>query len=83
MTKKRKERLRHQVKSRFYYLFWGAATVSVFAGQMYVGTGYRKMSHSIDDLMSGIKVLIELPTPKVIPVPDTGRGWEQHPMIIK
>tara|TARA_B100000287_G_C20071227_1_gene558518 strand:- start:182 stop:334 length:153 start_codon:yes stop_codon:yes gene_type:complete len=50
---------------------------------MYVGTGYRKMSQSIDTLMSGIKVLIELPTPKVIPVPDTGRGWEQHPMIIK
>ena len=83
MTKKNKEKLRHQVKSRFYYLFWGAATVSVFAGQLYVGSGYRKMSNSIDTLMSGIKVLIELPTPKVIPVPHTGRGWEDHPMIIR
>tara|TARA_B100000427_G_scaffold49690_1_gene37640 strand:- start:7245 stop:7412 length:168 start_codon:yes stop_codon:yes gene_type:complete len=55
----------------------------VFAGQLYVGTGYRKMSNSIDTLMSGIKVLIEIPTPKVIPVPHTGRGWEDHPMIIR
>mgnify|MGYP001431775054 FL=1 len=32
---------RAQVKSRFYYLFWGLATVSVLAGQLYVGSGYR------------------------------------------
>ena len=25
---------RNQVKSRFYYIFWGAATVSVFLGQL-------------------------------------------------
>ena len=42
---------RHQVKSRWYYLFWGTATVSVFAGQMYVGSGYRKMSNSLDILV--------------------------------
>ena len=35
------EKRRAQVKSRFYYLFWGAATVSVLAGQLYVGSGYR------------------------------------------
>ena len=39
------------MKSRFYYMFWGAATVSVFAGQMYVGSGYRKMSNSLDTLV--------------------------------
>ena len=39
----KKDKLRAQVKSRFYYLFWGAATVSVFAGQLYVGSGYRQM----------------------------------------
>ena len=33
-----KEKLRAQVKSKFYYWFWGLATVSVFAGQMYVGS---------------------------------------------
>jgi len=53
MSKKK----RHQVKSRFYYLFWGAATVSVFAGQLYVGTGYRKMSDSINDLIKAPIIL--------------------------
>ena len=41
---------RHQVKSRFYYLFWGAATVSVFVGQLYVGSGYRQMADRVEDL---------------------------------
>ncbi len=40
---KKRDKIRAQMKSRFYYMFWGAATVSVFAGQMYVGSGYRKM----------------------------------------
>ena len=53
MTDKKK---RHQVKSRFYYIFWGAATVSVFAGQMYVGSGYRMMSDSINKLIDGVEV---------------------------
>ena len=53
MTNKKK---RHQVKSRFYYIFWGAATVSVFAGQMYVGSGYRLMSDSINKLIDGVEV---------------------------
>jgi uncharacterized protein YcbK (DUF882 family) len=35
---------KHQVKSRIYYLFWGIATASVLAGQIYVGTGYRQMA---------------------------------------
>ncbi len=56
MTKLLKKKQRHQVKSRFYYIFWGAATVSVFAGQMYVGSGYRMMSDSINRLLDGIEV---------------------------
>ncbi len=56
MTNKKK---RHQVKSRFYYLFWGAATVSVFAGQMYVGSGYRRMADSFDRVVEGIIVEVE------------------------
>ena len=48
MKKTKKEKLRAQVKSRFYYLFWGSATVAVVAGQVYVGTGYRSMSRSLD-----------------------------------
>ena len=31
-----KEKQRAQVKSRFYYIFWGVATVSVVLGQVYV-----------------------------------------------
>ena len=44
-------KLKHQVKSSKYYLFWGAATIAVMAGQIYVGTGYRKMSNSLDILV--------------------------------
>ena len=53
---KDKRKLRAQVKSRFYYLFWGAATVSVFAGQMYVGSGYRQMSRSFNRIMDAIVI---------------------------
>lgn len=38
---------RHQVKSKFYYIFWGTATVSVLLGQLYVGTGYRMYASSL------------------------------------
>ena len=55
LTKKK----RHQVKSRWYYIFWGAATVSVFAGQMYVGSGYRRMSESFDRIVEGIVLQIK------------------------
>ena len=37
---------RHQVKSKWYYIFWGVATLSVVLGQLYVGTGYRMMAGS-------------------------------------
>ena len=57
MTKDKKKQ-RHQVKSRFYYLFWGAATVSVFAGQLYVGTGYRQMAVSFNRIMDAIVLSI-------------------------
>tara|TARA_B100000131_G_scaffold262800_1_gene259335 strand:- start:536 stop:775 length:240 start_codon:yes stop_codon:yes gene_type:complete len=56
---KKEAKLRAQVKSRFYYLFWGAATVSVFAGQLYVGSGYRQMSESFNRIMDAIVVQIE------------------------
>ena len=53
LTKKQ----RHQVKSRWYYIFWGAATLSVFAGQMYVGSGYRRMSRSIERILDAPIIL--------------------------
>ncbi len=58
---KKEAKLRAQVKSRFYYLFWGAATVSVFAGQMYVGSGYRQMSESFNRIIDAIVVEVERP----------------------
>ena len=42
-----KEKVRNQVKSRFYYLFWGIATASVVLGQLYVGSGYRIFAQSL------------------------------------
>ena len=36
-----------QMKSSLYYIFWGIATVSVVAGQVYVGSGYREMANEI------------------------------------
>ena len=47
----KKKKLKAQVKSRFYYIFWGIATISVVAGQTYVGSGYRMMSESINSLI--------------------------------
>tara|TARA_S200000501_G_scaffold308687_1_gene298291 strand:- start:1951 stop:2229 length:279 start_codon:yes stop_codon:yes gene_type:complete len=44
----KRERVRAQVKSRWYYSFWGAATVAVVAGQIYVGTSYRAMAKSMN-----------------------------------
>ena len=47
---KKVTKLKHQVKSNMYYIFWGACTIAVMAGQIYVGTGYRSMSESIEKL---------------------------------
>ena len=41
-------KVRSQFKSSYYYLFWGAATVAVIAGQIYVGSGYRAMAESMN-----------------------------------
>ena len=54
-----KEKQRAQVKSKWYYIFWGAATVSVFAGQIFVGNGFRRMAESFDRIVDGIVVEIE------------------------
>ena len=58
-------KLKHQVKSSKYYLFWGAATIAVMAGQIYVGTGYRNMSKSLDGLVDAY-----VNRPRVMPVPN-------------
>ena len=39
----------HQVKSKWYYIFWGACAIAVVGGQIYVGTGYREMAEATKD----------------------------------
>ena len=48
MTKSAFTKRKAQMKSSSYYTFWSIATVAVVAGQIYVGTGYRTMSKSLD-----------------------------------
>tara|TARA_R100000030_G_scaffold35124_1_gene26203 strand:+ start:16 stop:219 length:204 start_codon:yes stop_codon:yes gene_type:complete len=49
-----KQKLKAQVKSRFYYVFWGTATVAVVLGQLYVGTGYRLLSGQMFELLQKV-----------------------------
>ena len=56
MWQQKKEKVRAQVKSRFYYLFWGIATVSVVAGQVYVGSGYRTYARALLGIYDAIEV---------------------------
>ena len=53
-----KEKQKAQVKSRFYYLFWGLATVSVLVGQLYVGSGYRVFAQSLNRIFDTIEVQV-------------------------
>jgi len=48
MTKSTFTKTKAQIKSSRYYLFWGACTFAVMAGQIYVGTGYRAMAESMN-----------------------------------
>ena len=52
-------KIKHQVKSSKYYLFWGAATIAVMAGQIYVGAGYRSMSQEVKDLTEVLTIKME------------------------
>ena len=35
-----------QIKSNWYYIFWGIMAVAVISGQIYVGLGYRQMAEA-------------------------------------
>ena len=64
--KERKEqKFRAQVKSRWYYIFWGTCTVAVCAGQVLVGSGFRKMADSLDKVLDApIRMDIGIPRPQ-------------------
>ena len=53
-----KEKQRNQVKSKFYYIFWGVATFSVVAGQLYVGSGYRMFARSLNRIFDTVEVQV-------------------------
>ena len=59
MWEPKKEKQRNQVKSRFYYLFWGIATVSVVLGQVYVGAGYRAYAGALLRIFDAIEVEVQ------------------------
>ena len=66
-------KLKHQVKSNKYYVFWGACTSGVLLGQIYVGNGYRRMAETNDIISADINLLVEvltMPRPKTMPVPN-------------
>ena len=78
-SEKQMTKQRNQVKSRFYYIFWGAATVSVLAGQLFVGTGFRRMATSFDRIIDTI--IVELY--KEVPLHIWEDDEERHPMVIR
>ena len=43
-----------QKKSRTYYYFWSFMALTVFVGQLYVGSGYRILAERMDDLMQKV-----------------------------
>ena len=51
-----KEKQRNQVKSKFYYIFWGVATTSVVLGQLYVGSGYRAYAGALLRIFDSVEV---------------------------
>ena len=74
----KRDKIRAQMKSRFYYMFWGAATVAVVGGQLYVGTSYRAMAKSMnrwfEETIEMIQMPIQPPTGRYLPLvpPPTG-----------
>ena len=64
-----KNKIRAQVKSRWYYICWGTATVSVVLGQLYVGTGYRVLHQGMQELLNkvdGVLLHVEEPNNKYL-----------------
>ena len=65
IMKSKLKKQRHQVKSRWYYIFWGTATVAVCAGQIFVGSGFRRMAESVDRVLDApIRMDIGIPKPR-------------------
>ena len=85
MSKKDKLRKqRHQVKSRWYYIFWGTCTVAVCAGQVFVGSGFRRMAESFDRVLDA-PIRMDIGVPRLrqhrMVIPEM---WDpEDPMIVR
>ena len=53
-----------QVKSRWYYIFWGIMAAAVCGGQIYFGLGYREMAEAT----KGTDIRVSCDMPYQIPV---------------
>ena len=79
--KEKKQKKRHQVKSQWYYIFWGTATVAVCAGQIFVGSGFRRMAESFDRVL-GSPIQLDLGIlPESPPWEDGGLYHPTNPPI--
>ena len=84
---RKREKIKAQVKSRFYYLFWGAMAGAVVGGQLYVGTSYRVMARAMnrwfDETIDLLQQPIKPPTGRMMPVPIPTPDYYDNPMIIR
>ena len=48
---------KHQVKSKWYYIFWGAMAVAVVGGQLYIGAGYRQMADAFKNIQISVSCI--------------------------
>ena len=51
--------MNHQVKSSWYYIFWGIMTFVVFFGQVVNTSGYVIMTDSVNRLINTIEEVID------------------------
>ena len=84
---RKREKIKAQVKSRFYYWFWGAMAGAVVGGQLYVGSSYRQMAKSMDrwfeETIDIIQIPLKPPTGRMMPVPMPTPDFYDDPMIIR
>ena len=84
---RKREKIKAQVKSRFYYVFWGAMAGAVVGGQLYVRSSYRAMARSMnrwfDETIDLIQQPIRPPTGRMMPVPIPTPDYYDNTMIIR
>jgi cell division protein FtsL len=72
---KKYSKLKHQIKSTPYYIFWAIATITVSIGQIYVGSGYRQMSEEIKTLNQTILNKLMEKESKFLPLLNQSRSF--------